>query len=77
VVAGARAGQVGVVERRGDAHGARAPDVHVAQVVGELLHLVSRHLVLVHQHVVMGRSARALRFQQISKMLKIRKLFIT
>jgi len=61
VVARAERHQVGVVGRRGDGDGAGAAHVRVAQLVGEHLQLVRGEVVVVPQHVVVGRPAGALR----------------
>jgi len=61
VVAGARAGQVRVVDGRGEADGARAAREAVAQVVGHQLHLVGAQSAVVVQHRVARGAARALR----------------
>ena len=52
--------QVRVVGGRGDRHGARAADVGVAQLVRERLQFIRLEVVVVPQHVVMGRPAGAL-----------------
>ena len=49
-----------VVGGRGVGHGARAARVEVAQVVGQLLHLVRRDVAVVAHHVVARGPRRAL-----------------
>ena len=52
--------QVGVVGGGGDGDAPGAPDVGVAQLVGQLLQLVSVKVVIIPEHVVVARPRGAL-----------------
>ena len=60
MVASSEGHQVGVVRRGGDGDGPGAPDVGVAQLVGQLLELVSIEMIIVPQNVVVAGSGGAL-----------------
>ena len=64
VVASPEGDQVGVVGGGGVRDTSGAPDVGVAQLVGEALQLVGRELVVVPQDVVVGGATRALKYKQ-------------
>ena len=51
---------MGVVGRGGDGDGASAPDVGVAQLVGQLLQLVSIEMIIIPEDVVVTWPRRAL-----------------
>ena len=51
---------MGVVGRGGDGDGARASDVGVAQLVGQLLQLVSIEMIIIPEDVVVTWPRRAL-----------------
>ena len=51
---------MGVVRRGGDGDGASAPDVGVAQLVGQLLQLVSIEMIIIPKDVVVTWSRCAL-----------------
>ena len=52
--------QVRIVCWGGDGHTARAPRERVAQLVGQLVQLVSGEVVVVIEHVIVRRSAGSL-----------------
>ena len=54
VVPGPEGHQVGVVGRGGDGDGPGAPDVGVAQLVGQLLQLVSVEMVIIPEDVIVA-----------------------
>lgn len=60
VVACPEGHQVGVVGRGRDGHRPGAAHVRVTQLVRQALQLIRRELVVVPQHVVVRRAARAL-----------------
>jgi len=60
VVPGPEGHQVGVVGRGGDGDGPGAPDVGVAQLVGQLLQLVSIEMIIVPENVVVAGSGGSL-----------------
>ena len=60
VVAGTEGNQVSVVRRSRNGNAASAPDVGVAQLVGELLQLVRIEVIVIPQHVVVAGPGGAL-----------------
>ena len=60
MVAGSEGHQVGVVSRGRDGDGPGAPDVGVAQLVGQLLQLVSIEMIIIPEDVVVTWPRRAL-----------------
>ena len=60
VVPGPESDQVGVVGGGGDGDGARAPHVGVAQLVSQLLELVSVEVVVIPEDVIVAGPRRAL-----------------
>ena len=55
VVASSECHQVGVVGRGGDGHRPSAPDVGVTQLVRQCLDVISCEVIVIPQHMVMGR----------------------
>ena len=60
MVAGSEGHQVGVVGRGRDGDGPGAPDVGVAQLVGQLLQLVSIEMIIIPENVVVAGPGGAL-----------------
>ena len=60
VVVSSECHQVGVVGRGGDGHRSSAPDVGVTQLVRQCLDVISCEVIVVPQHMVMGRPRRTL-----------------
>ena len=51
---------MGVVGRGGDGHRPSAPDVGVTQLVRQCLDVISCEVIVIPQHMVMGRPRRTL-----------------
>ena len=60
MVPGPEGHQVGVVSRRRDGHGPRAPHISMAQLVRQLLQLIRIKAVVVPEDVIVGRPRRTL-----------------
>ena len=60
VIAGTEGDEMGVVGGGGDGHRAGTADVGVAHLIGELLQLVGAEVVVVPEHMVVGRTGGAL-----------------
>ena len=60
VVANSDSHQVGVVGRGGDGHRPSAPDIGVTQLVRQCLDVISCEVIVIPQHMVMGRLRRTL-----------------
>ena len=60
MVAGSEGHQVGVVGRGRDGDGPGAPDVGVAQLVGQLLQLVSIEMIIIPENVIVAGAGSAL-----------------